>query len=122
MGEVVVGAGVTGPARVWISQTPFVPSRHLKKNGNNDLPHQIVSELKSRGFSVDVRVEVLDRELSAECGFHRFVRTRRAPAKAPPQDVGVALKLTFPEPVTGPLCLGYASHFGMGLFAAQIAG
>lgn len=22
------------------------------------------------------------------------------------------------EPISGPLCLGYASHFGLGLFAA----
>jgi len=28
------------------------------------------------------------------------------------------MHLTFPTPVTGPISLGYASHFGMGLFAA----
>jgi CRISPR-associated protein Csb2 len=26
------------------------------------------------------------------------------------------LKLRFTEPIQGPLCLGYACHFGMGLF------
>jgi CRISPR-associated protein Csb2 len=33
-----------------------------------------------------------------------------------------AFKLTFREPVTGPLCLGWSSHFGMGLFAPKETG
>ncbi|MCS6783204.1 MAG: hypothetical protein NZ482_08520 [Gloeomargarita sp. SKYG98] len=26
------------------------------------------------------------------------------------------VQITFPEPITGPLAFGYASHFGLGLF------
>jgi len=48
--------------------------------------------------------------------FFDFIRTR--PDKAPPQTRPPALRLTFAEPVAGPLCLGYASHYGLGLFAA----
>jgi CRISPR-associated protein Csb2 len=33
-------------------------------------------------------------------------------------DFGYDLRLTFAEPVSGPLCLGHSSHFGLGLFAA----
>lgn len=32
------------------------------------------------------------------------------------------LRLTFSAPVTGPLCLGYACHFGMGLFVPEPVG
>jgi hypothetical protein len=37
----------------------------------------------------------------------------------PPVDCGFALRLRFAEPVRGPLCLGYGSHFGLGLFQAE---
>ena len=29
---------------------------------------------------------------------------------------GNAFTITFPEPISGPLALGYGSHFGLGLF------
>ncbi len=63
-------------------------------------------------------MEVLSRERVGAQRLHRFVRVRRDPTKAPPQDGFVGLRLTFARPVCGPLCLGYASHFGLGLFAA----
>ncbi len=28
-------------------------------------------------------------------------------------------RLVFPTPVQGPICLGYGSHFGLGLFVPQ---
>lgn len=31
-------------------------------------------------------------------------------------DMGFGLRLEFAEPVAGPLMLGYASHYGLGLF------
>jgi CRISPR-associated protein Csb2 len=31
-------------------------------------------------------------------------------------DAGYALRLRFAEPIRGPLSLGYAAHFGLGLF------
>jgi len=34
-------------------------------------------------------------------------------------DCGYLLRLTFSVPVAGPIALGYASHFGLGLFAAE---
>jgi CRISPR-associated protein Csb2 len=29
---------------------------------------------------------------------------------------GTAFRLTFAEPISGPLALGYGAHFGLGLF------
>ncbi|MCO5167499.1 MAG: type I-U CRISPR-associated protein Csb2 [Planctomycetes bacterium] len=48
---------------------------------------------------------------------HRMAR--RDETKAPPQRVAFGLRLTFAEPVTGPLALGYGSHFGLGLLVAD---
>ena len=45
-----------------------------------------------------------------------YVRSRRT--SRPPEDFGYAVRLTFATPISGPLALGYASHFGLGLFAA----
>jgi CRISPR-associated protein Csb2 len=49
----------------------------------------------------------------------RYVRhrTRGGTAFA---GVWTGLTVTFATPVEGPLCLGYASHFGLGLFADPV--
>jgi CRISPR-associated protein Csb2 len=48
-----------------------------------------------------------------------YVRRRQRGGGPPAVDVGYALRLRFAEPVQGPLTLGYASHFGLGLFVAR---
>ena len=48
-----------------------------------------------------------------------FVK-RRQRGEPPPVEVGLALELIFEAPITGPLCLGYASHFGMGQFVTSV--
>jgi CRISPR-associated protein Csb2 len=35
-------------------------------------------------------------------------------------DAGYTLRLCFAKAVRGPLSLGYAAHFGLGLFAAEM--
>lgn len=52
-----------------------------------------------------------------------FVRSRRRGSSSPqpPVDVGFALRIEFDQPLAAvrfPTTLGYASHFGLGLFAA----
>lgn len=103
-------------AKQWRSLTPFVPPRHLKKNGRNTLTGQISAELRARGFAEPESVVVLDphSDVSALHARH-FIRKRRS-GPLPPVDCGFALELTFAMPVAGPLVLGYASHFGLGLF------
>lgn len=104
--------GVLSPARVWQSLTPLVLPRHRKRRGKNTLEGQIAAECATRGLPAPERIEVLEEESIA---FRHYVR-RRARVAPPPEDFGYALRLAFPEPVAGPLCLGYASHFGLGLF------
>ena len=100
----------------WVSTTPFVPPRFLKPRGSNSLEGQINAELTSRGLPSVEEFEVLEEVTRS---FRHFVRCRQHGGSTPPADVGYALRLRFAEPIVGPLPLGYASHFGLGLFFAN---
>lgn len=123
-----------GRAFTWTSMTPFVPVRHPKPRGRNTLEEQIQEELVDRGFPRAVRVEI-DTEgngfqLAASVGaavctqtpfvgakrWRGFRIERDADAGKPPVRMAYGLRLTFGEAVSGPIALGYASHFGLGLF------
>lgn len=116
----VLGSG-PDPLR-WISRTPFVPPRHLKKNGKNTLEGQVVAELASRGLPAPAEIQVLDPRIHAEARRQRhFIRRRRAKKDSgPPADIGFTLVLRFDAPLDpAPLSLGYGSHFGLGSFRAM---
>jgi CRISPR-associated protein Csb2 len=108
--------GPPGGARRWTGVTPFVPPRHLKPRGAHTLEGQVNAELSSRGLPA-ARVSVLPWD-DATRALRHAVRVRRSPASPPPVDLGMALELRFDDPVEGPIALGYASHFGLGLFFA----
>ena len=101
--------------RRWLSVTPLVPPRFLKKSGKNGLEGQVQSELNSRGLPPATRIEVLERLSGGPSRFHIHRHGEKTP---PPQSVAFSLLLEFDRPVVGPIALGYASHFGMGLFRA----
>lgn len=102
----------------WISATPFFAPRYLKKQGRNSILEQVQAELASRQRPAARSVEVLDlHDSPARMAFRHFVHVRR---KGPQPAVGFpfALRLSFDSPASGPLCLGYGAHFGLGLFAS----
>lgn len=108
-----------GPARRWVSATPFVLPRHLKPRGAHTLAGQVAAELASRGLPAPVHVQWLDpheHELGRQLRHAARVRRFGPP---PPADTGFALSLHFAEPVAGPICLGYGSHFGLGRFQRE---
>jgi CRISPR-associated protein Csb2 len=45
-----------------------------------------------------------------------FRRFRNRHGLTQPDRLGSFWRLVFPEPVTGPLALGFACHYGLGLF------
>jgi len=109
---------IIGPrdgARVWESVTPFVLPRFLKSKGKDTLEGQVQAELASRGLPPADQVE-WNAELTKE--LRHFVRRRVHGGVPPKVDAGYSLRLHFAEPVRGPILLGYASHYGLGLFAA----
>ena len=117
------GARIFGTSRHWRSVTPFLASGHLKASG---YPGEVRRLLKRRGLgAVDVEVTVLP---SIGVGgtprraihFHRF---RSRGREAQPDAAGALLDIVLPEPLAGPLAIGYGSHFGLGLFVpARTAG
>lgn len=109
--------GPRGGACIWTSLTPLVLPRHVKRRGRNTIGGQITDELVLRGLPEPTQIEVLPMDVGNR-SFRHAVRVRRYPARPPPMDAGLAVRLTFNSPVTGPIALGYACHFGLGLFAA----
>ncbi len=112
-------------ANEWTSSTPFVPPRHLKARGKNDLEGQVRAELASRSWPEPrtVEVEAADGQFVAASGvppvsrrYRHFRKERDDADRKPPQRAGYHLRLKFAEPVGGPIALGYAAHFGLGLF------
>ena len=112
---------LVGPSRVWESWTPFVPPRYLKERGKKRLEAQVAAELMTRGLICDpdeVEVTRFTDVERAEARLMRFELRRRRGAPQPPMRLGFGVRLSFKEPVFGPLALGYASHFGLGVFKA----
>lgn len=127
-------------ARVWISRTPLVLTRHLKVKVGRDagwverqqaiadeLCCNVQLELSRRpqfaAWVEQVRIEPMLRP--EQCGtklggqfmpWTQFRRQRRAGRGRQAGLRGYGFRLEFPEPVRGPIALGYGCHFGLGQF------
>jgi CRISPR-associated protein Csb2 len=129
-----------GPARIWVSVTPFVPSRHPKTYRNGQ------AKVRENGLQVDGAEDQVRREWGlrreidsslpellevetvsgATAGgrtlrWLEFRRWRsRGGGSATPHASG--FRLTFAGEVVGPVALGYGCHFGLGLFLPEAGG
>jgi len=103
--------GLIGPAQSWQTLTPFGLVRHPKRRQGRlvDSPEdQVRRELAHRGFSDDV-------EVTLEKGsWHRF-RSSKAGSSRLDRASLIGVRITFPEPVRGPMALGALAHYGLGL-------
>jgi CRISPR-associated protein Csb2 len=118
---------LTGEGAVWRSVTPYLHPWHLKKPEIRTpeataaaILGQLRREWCARGSELPDIVDI--RELpSIQHGgralrplhFHRF---RRKSGLMQPDALGRLLELRFAQPVRGPIALGFACHFGLGLF------
>ena len=110
--------------RIWTSLTPFLASGHLKKS--QGYPGEVKRLLKRREMVSDhllnqAKIEVLQSitiggTTRRTTHFHRF-RSRGQEKQTDTR--GALLRLNFPESVSGPISLGYACHFGLGLFMRE---
>ena len=119
---------LTSDSAVWRSVTPYLHPWHLKKPEMRTpeataaaILAQLRREWCARGSALPDIVEI--RELpSIQHGgrtlrplhFHRFRRKR---GLVQPDSLGRLLEVRFAQPIHGPLALGFACHFGLGLFA-----
>lgn len=119
-----------GPAKIWQSITPFIPTRHPKTR-NNGAP-----KFDERGMHIGSPAHDLLRllnlanpdlpppkiefitgpELPRRLVWLDYQRHRRHGNGTRSDIRGNGFRLTFSEPVTGPIALGYGAHFGLGLF------
>jgi CRISPR-associated protein Csb2 len=107
--------------RVWRSMTPFVgpshtgrhaPERYLRKAVRKEVRRRV-----ERGLlpAEPTAIELLP---AGQCPVPalRYRRHRNREGDRKEDRPAAFLRLTFAEPVAGPIALGYASHFGLGLF------
>jgi CRISPR-associated protein Csb2 len=107
-------------SRIWQSTTPYLLTRHLKKNGK-DSPHdQVRRDLRWRGLP---EPEVIQALMQTDIGGKKvrwleFRRMRISGGGRLADPRGFGFRITFAVPVQGPFALGYACHFGLGQFVA----
>jgi CRISPR-associated protein Csb2 len=134
-----------GPLQVsktWVSATPYIATRYAKTRGRNridlrspearavflqeDLRAQLAavrSDLFDQG-KIGVEIEPLwDSNHVFEIGTRwrpiEFKRFRQRAGDDGGRRLAGAFRLTFDQPVRGPLALGWSSHFGLGLFVPE---
>lgn len=105
---------IVGPSEVWLSCTPFAPSRHSSKrtSWSDHIAAEIERELVAyRDFPSPSSVTVLDGDVRKYRKYRlppkeRLANSRRA----------AMVEIQFERPVDGPIALGSLSHYGLGLF------
>jgi CRISPR-associated protein Csb2 len=126
-------------SQVWLSATPYVAVQYAKTRGRHrinlmsaddriaflqeDLRAQIMAvrpDLGDQGLR-DVLIEPLcdDHKVFRIGSRWRPIEFKRFRSKADDDGgrrLSGAFRLIFPRPVTGPVALGWSSHFGLGLF------
>jgi CRISPR-associated protein Csb2 len=115
-----------GTARVWESQTPFVPPRHTKIRGGvvRDAPHEQVARLlEAQGFPPASVEELAHGALTPPCpvppiAWYRFHRLRAQGGGRRASAGAFGFRVRFEAPVTGPIAVGYAAHQGLGQLIA----
>ena len=120
----------------WVSKTPFIPSRHpkIKRSEKHDpeikrkalvreLKKQVRKELKYIDLPEPEEIELLP-QLGTMLDGHftawlKFRTERQKGGGSRVNFTGSGFRLKFREPVTGPVTLGYAAHFGLGQFVPE---
>jgi CRISPR-associated protein Csb2 len=97
---------------VWLSRTPYAPTRHWKGTAEEQVLADVSIELKFRGLPSPLQVELVRGD---------WLTYRRHRLKERINDARRAygVRLVFEKPVAGPLCLGQLSHYGLGLFLPE---
>ncbi len=117
MSDREVCSELTAASRRWVSVTPYLHPWHIKKNFS--VADQIRRECEKRGLPEidDLKPVQTIRSGSRNrrpIDFRRFRLSKRNQSQ--PDRQGSFWKITFVVPVNGPLALGFACHFGLGLF------
>lgn len=114
----LMDSAYVGRSRHWRSVTPYLHPWYAKKGFG--VAEQIARECRERGLEEpevcieSPPVEGHDGRTRRAVHFHRFRNTRKRLTQ--PDTRGQFITLAFPEPIAGPLALGFGCHFGLGVF------
>jgi CRISPR-associated protein Csb2 len=106
-------------AAAWSPATPYLHPWHAKRNFGVD--DQIRRECAERGLPDPIEIRSIDsiemrRRERRAIHFHRF-RSKRGLRQ--PDRRGTLVRIRFPEPIEGPHALGFACHYGLGMFRPE---
>ena len=111
---------VLGRAKKWVSATPYVMNRHPKGGAGcskSEVEDSIRLEIRRRfGASAKIRrVDVRGSKSDMRCNLMpvEFNRWRK---EGVPAFGAYSAEVEFADLVKGPLALGHAAHYGLGLF------
>jgi CRISPR-associated protein Csb2 len=111
-----------GPGRVWETATPFLlpAGRRRWRHGRQrpgETPQACLRKLLGRFGFPEPEVEAI-AEGPVWVTIHESPgeRRRRSQQRGTRMRPGHRFRVTFPSPVSGPLCVGHSCHFGLGLF------
>ncbi len=137
-------------SKVWVSRTPFVPTRHAKvtRSGTpkldsrglqigspeHDLERLLTelletraarrggsTRLEAREAPLPVRIEPLGgTHLGGKAVRWSAFRMQREGGGRRASGAGYGFRVEFAEPVRGPIGVGFGAHFGLGLFVPPI--
>lgn len=129
-GKESLGVSLHGPSTTWVSLTPFIAHRHAKGRGRRrDVP--LDSNDSRSSFLMLAAHEICAKHglplveatpvtaAATRLRFHEFRRQRSRFGNDAFTRTAGYMRLTFAKQIDGPLCLGYNSHFGMGMFVSE---
>jgi len=112
----------------WVSATPFVipdGRKRFRKNGRlrpGETPERLIKKLLVGAGYPAPELSRLSNDIEEEwVAVHETPaqRKRRREARTRAVLPGYRFRLSFPEPVSGPICVGHSCHFGLGLFRPE---
>ena len=111
-------ARLLGPARRWRSATSFVAPRFPKRRRARELdaPREQLCRLAADVLGHPIEELASLRAPADDWGAFEQRRSKQPAAARRPASGWI---VQFPEPVPGPIALGYGAHFGLGRFAAD---
>jgi CRISPR-associated protein Csb2 len=134
MGQIGAG-GIFGPARRWTSQTPYLPPRRRLREGGRargrsgqvrpgrEPEAQLLKDIAEAGLPVPLGIGISPavmrggRVIEAADVLIPPAPPHRLDVMVPPPGcVPGFATVVFPEPVMGPIALGFGAHAGLGLF------
>jgi CRISPR-associated protein Csb2 len=137
--------GPLSPSRIWVSVTPYIATRHAKTRGREridpydagaragflmaDLREQIGKTRPDLAGNADIQIKpevddhgvfrLLSRSGRRELRPIQFQRFRSKPGDDGGQRLAGAFRIELSSDIRGPIAMGYAAHFGMGVFLSQ---